>query len=375
MKNKIPNIKDIFLTRFENAIKNTAKPGNPATWNMAKSVFYEIINDFDNNILNMIADSCHMNIRAITDCFQMILSNRVWCQVFYNEFPNVTKNDYRFDIVNVVRTLACGENPVYTGKSYFQFNQNDLTDIQSRPSFDGSNTFIPNIFIDIDTNECDILPAIITKYLDGFFSSQNSSPPQTEFITKKLLIDNILQIFKNNVERERISNVIDYLFENRVIRKSIISKDDDETINKLKEEDYLYLTLKGSRLLQMLEADSVLIEIYREDIKREYDDSHYKSSYEFILENNQIELFNDLLELVTDIYENEDIYQRYICDAGKCSSFYDIDFPITQMILKGIEKSLSRLQSINDMDKKILLNKTHKIKQKISDRIKEISSV
>ena len=91
LKNKIPNVKEILITRFEEAIKHTPDPGNPITWDMAKKVFYGIINDFDDGIINMISDLCHMNIRAITDCFQMILSNRVWCQEFdeYTDYPVV----------------------------------------------------------------------------------------------------------------------------------------------------------------------------------------------------------------------------------------------------------------------------------------------
>ena len=114
IKNKIPDIKKIFINRFDDAIKNTPKPGNPQTWNKAKDIFYDIINEFDETIIETICDLCHLNIRAITDCFQMILSNRIWCQDFkeISEHPKVKKGDYRFDKVNVIRTIACGENSI-----------------------------------------------------------------------------------------------------------------------------------------------------------------------------------------------------------------------------------------------------------------------
>ena len=272
VKNKIPNVKAIYISRFEKAAKNTPAPGNPTSWDLAKSVFYEIINDFDDSLINMISDLCHLNIRAITDCFQMILSNRVWCQDIETKtsYFSVRKNDYRFDVVNVVRTMSCGENTVYTGMKEIQFNPSNLSDIQDRPTLDNSRIFIPNLLIDIQTNECDVLPAIIIHYLDGYFSSEESTPPHTEFISKGVLTKDLFATFGGKVSVEKITNILDYLFENRVIRKSIISNDNEENINKLEDEDLLYLTLKGSRLFAMLGNDSVLLEVFREDIKRAY---------------------------------------------------------------------------------------------------------
>ncbi len=376
IKNEIPDIKKIFITRFENAIKNTPKPGNPSTWDAAKKVFYEIINDFDDNLVSMISDLCHMNIRAITDCFQMILSNRVWCQEFDEDtgHPTVRQSDYRFDVVNVIRTLACGENPIYTGNNDIQFNSNNAAGIQARPSFDDSKVFIPNLFINLVTRECDVLPAVIVQYLDGYFSSMSGTPPHTEFITKDVLCDNLYIAFCRNVSKEQIIKVVDYLFENRIVRKSIISKDSDESINLLRGDDYIYLTLKGSRLLQMLESDSVLLEVYREDIRRYYsDDTYYKSSFEMISSNNRFLLFEDLIKLADEIYHNEDMYQGYIVRNASSTSFYTATFPITTRILNGIEKSLTRSQNL-DMDKKSnLQNSIIQLRRRINERISENS--
>lgn len=59
-----------------------------------------------------------MNIRAIFDCLQLILSNRIWCQEskIPTVYPSVNIRDYNFNnIVNLLRTLSCGESSVYTG--------------------------------------------------------------------------------------------------------------------------------------------------------------------------------------------------------------------------------------------------------------------
>lgn len=376
IKNDIPDIKEIFISRFENAIKNTPKPGNPNTWEVAKRAFYDIIYDFDDNLVAMISDLCHMNIRAVTDCFQMILSNRVWCQEFdeQSEYPNVRKTDYRFDVVNVIRTLACGENAVYTGREEIQFNPNNMMNVQSRPSFDDSKIFIPNLLVNLETQETDPLSAIIMQYLDGYFSSSRRTLPQTEFITKKKLCDDLYTLFCRNVDRTKIDNVINYLFENRILRKSIISKDSDTTLNMLHENDHVYLTLKGSRLLSMLESDSVLLEVYREDIKRNYQEDYYKSSLELISENNRFILFDDLINLANELYESEDQYQRYIVSGGIRSLSYDIGFPITLRILTGVERSLLRSQNMDNDKKRILNDKISELQYRIENRISELKN-
>ena len=375
-KNEIPDIREILKSRFENAMNFTPKPGNKKTWDDAKTVFFEIIDDFDDNILNMITELCHMNIRAITDCFQMILSNRVWCQEFdeYDEYPKVDKNDYHFDIVNVVRTLACGENPIYTGQKEVQFNQSNLSNIQSRPILDDSDVFIPNLLVDIETKECDIMAIIIVQYLDGYFSSDSNTFPQTEFITRDDLCNNLIEIFNNNVNKEKISKIIDFLFNNRIIRKSIISTDDDETINKLLKTDHLYLTLKGSRLLSMFKNDSVLLEIFREDIKRNYEDAYYKSSLELIAEGSPGLLFTDLIKLANEIYYSEDKYQSYINKNYNKQLFYEMHFPVTSCILSGIEKSLMRSQNIDPKQRTELNLSVSKLKNNIKERIDELSN-
>lgn len=373
IKNEIPDVKEILIRRFEEVFKRTEKPGNPETWNIAKKVFFEIIDSLDENIIKTISEICHMNIRAIIDCLQMILSNRVWCQISTDcwEHPTVSAIDYRFDIVNVVRTLACGENSVYTGKKDIKFNPKNVSNVLSRPQFDDSDIFIPNILIDIKTKKCDVLPVIIMQYLEGYFSSQFSTPPQTEFISKNVLCDTFRRIFGEFISDQKINNTVEYLFNNRIIRKSIISKDTDDTINKLLKQDYIYLTLKGSRLLSMFENDSVLLEIYREDINRKYEEmSYYKSSFELVAEGDRYILFDDLLNLVEQVFYSEDDYQSHIVES-EVLSFYKLDFPISQKLLRGVEKSISRSQNIEM--KKELSSKIVKIKTKIAKRIKEIN--
>ncbi len=375
-KKEIPNIKEIFIKRFEYAIKNTDKPGNQETWEDAKQILYCIVKDFDNSLIDMISDLCHQDIRAITNCFQMILSNRVWCQEFEGEraFPKLNSaQDFRFDIVNVVRTIACGENSVYSGQYDIHFNQNNFTDIQYRPSFDGSPVFIPNIFNDLKTKKCDILAALIMQFLENYQSSGIGTSTDSERITKKVLYDKICNLFISQKSSEDIENVIDYLFQNRIIRKSIFSVDGEDSINILNDDDYIYFTQKGSRLLGMLESDSVLLEVFREDIRREYIDEEYEFSA-FILnkKNGRRDLlFDDLIRLTHEIYINEDEY-CYSCPREE-SLFYKEKFLITKKLICGIRTSLFRssldIPAREDIEQKII-----KLENEVDNRIHELEN-
>ncbi len=373
-KNTIPDVKEILFSRFNKAFESE-NPKNPETWRMAKESFYRLINGFDENIINTIGELCHMNIRAIIDCMHMILSNRIWCQ---NNTPpsdhfTVKDSEYRFDVVNVIRTLACGECPVYTGTKELKFNQKNYSNVLARPKFDDSTVFIPNIFINLETKECDVLTVIVMQYLDGYFSSKASSAPQTEFIKKTTLCSNLTRAFGQKVSTDRINCVIDYLFENRIIRKSIISKDNDDTIGVLSDDDYIYLTLKGSRILQMLENDSVLLEIYREDIKRDYfDEECFSSAFELRNDNKRHVLFRDLISLIREIFENESHYQDLI-KLDSLKMFYDKNFPITTKLIAGVQSSINRSQSIDADIYDELINEINCLRDDVNKRINEIS--
>lgn len=368
-KNDIPNIKEIFKKRFEYAIRNTPKPGNPITWENAKEVLYYLIDNFDDSIIDMVADLCHHDIRSITSCFEMILSNRVWCQEIDGDILHPTVKDigdYKFDIVNVVRTLACGESSVYLGEQ----GESGSLEYQDCPSFDGSPIFIPNIFINLTNKNCDILAALIMRYLECYHANGINSPLNSERMQKKTLCDKIWGLFQNKKTRDEINAVLDYLFQNRIIRKSLYSEDGESTINCLQDNDYIYFTDKGSRLLKMLENDSVLLEIYREDIRRDYPDRKYEDSAFTLIKNGKRNfLFEDLIKLANEIFINEDDY--CYTDHFNADLFYNEKFAISLRIISGIKSSLNRSSLDKDVKSEIWTSIVD-LENSIQKRIKEL---
>lgn len=370
-KDDIPDIKSIFIKRFEVAAKMTDKPGNQITWKSAKEILVRIINGFDENIIEMITNLCHRDIRAITNCFLSILSNRVWCQEYCIDFehPSIRPQDYKFDIVNAVRTLACGENSVYLGASSLPVDS-EKHNLKKGLSFDGSDIFIPNIFVNLYDKSCDILAALVMRYLEDYFPDDRVAN-YNEFLTKAELINNIIQCFPQNADENKITDMVDYLFKNRIIRKSLYSIDGDDITDILQNEDYIYYTKKGRRLMMMLGSDSVLLEIYREDIRREYsNEESMLDAYTLKNSNKRNILYGDLISLVEEIYTNEDnyCYKEYIKDSV---FFEGKKFFITTKLIEGIKNSLNRAALDADI-KDPLVKRLEDLMQKVDLRIADI---
>ena len=377
-KNKIPNVKKIFKKRFDYVDTLSSKPGNKETWNDAKIAFNTIIDSIEEPVIKLISEICHNDIRAVIKVFKLILSNRVWCQE-YNAFPpqehfKINPKDYRFDIVNIIRTISCGESSVYLGNRNTSFNIYNFEEMMKAPSFDGSSTFIPNILVDFNSGRLDLLTILIMEYI---YSRKDSiTVPMSEecFITKKALCEQIHTLFSHKTTVEKINQCLDIMFANRLIKKSIYCKDNDDSINTLQDKDSIYLSLKGNRLLLMFEYDSVLLEVYREDIDRDYKRIDIqKSAYDLIREGNRELLFQDLIDLTYEISVLEDEY-CYTYKTVDSPFFQNELFPITIRIMSGIGKSLAR-SSLNEDVKERIQTLIEDLNKKLNDRIQEISTM
>lgn len=374
-RDKIPSIQKLFESRFEYAVRNTDTPGNRESWWVSKNALFNLVSKFDNQYVSMIQDLCHMNIRAIMDCFQMILSNRIWCQDarVITEYPSVSENEYDFNnIVNITRTLSCGESTMYSGKCRVQFNPNNFVDLQLAPTMDNSAAFIPNILVSPETRQCDVLLLYIMYFMEYKFSSGENTINNTEFITVRQIMDEINNLLCLDSTYDLLS-AIHYLFQNRIVRKSIYDRDSEKELNVLTEDNYVYFTKKGSRLIQMLRADCVLLELYREDTLRAYsDDAYYKSSYELVNEKRRDLLFSDLITYANEIYQNEDEYIRRAIASPSRKAFIEAFslYCISEIVISGIEKSLGRAQGLDNQDE--LLERLRSLKGSILERKEEL---
>lgn len=382
VRTDIPDVTEMITVRFNKA-SAAEKPGNINTWIAARDALFNLIKRFDGEYLGIVTDLCHMNIRAIYESLLIILSNRTWCQDSRPTdsvpvaYPTVNEEEYNFNsVVNVLRTLSCGESYIYYGQSNQQFNPHNLPNFLQRPTFDLSDVFIPNILSDPQNRQLDILCIYIIMYLEHKHSSDILTHDNTEFIKVQDVIDEIvvlLNLSPSDETRRHLMSIIAFLFKNRIIRKSIFDLDDDVSISVISENNYVYLTKKGSRMLKLLESNCVLLEIFREDISRNYLNQYYKSSMEFVYDKERDFLFADLIALTDEVFRCEDDYIRNV-DPQKEEIFFSVFgfYNVTKMLICGVKKSLDRASGLSE--KTGLLCRLREKETQINQRIAEYNN-
>lgn len=369
---------DIIKRRLEFAFKSNP-PQFQDSWKPSLDSLDMFLDKFDTYELeriNRIQALCHFNIRTGLRAVKDILSSYVWCtkREFVNsdnKYPTVSYKDYDFSWVNILRTMSCGNLTVYNSS----LNSGYLL-----PKYDGSDIFICNILIDEEKN-LDVLPAIILEFFDFNSTHGNQREQLSErlngqgySVTANDLSETLYNELNEYVSLEKIKSTVENLFRNRLLRKNVFSKDSENNIDRLDDDDYLYLSIKGYCLLDLFSDSSALLEIYREDIKRSYDNDDYCiPSYTLIKNNDFSILYEDMIRLCKEIYSNENNYFSHMKDIP----FKRKGLNIISKIVHGVQTSLNKqIESLsNYTDGKTLSNiisDIRELKNEIDSRNQEL---
>ena len=106
------------------------------------------------------------------------------------------------------------------------------------------------------------------------------------------------------------------------------------------------MTPKGLELWNMLQSDSVFLEMCREDYYRQYDeegcDNNPYSSYHLMQTMQQHELFKDLCRILEELVKIEQRYTNSVRE-NQCRRLFENTFgayPMVFYLLEGLKKSL-----------------------------------
>ena len=161
---------------------------------------------------------------------------------------------------------------------------------------------------------------------------------------------------------------IEYLFKIKVLRKSIVEAEKVQDLQeghiqsrsgKLKESSMLYLSTRGRELWKMLAESSVLLEMYREDVYRDYKENGYYNEdpgWLLIDENKRYtDVIYDLMKYIEYIYSEEMTLYQIAVQRETADDFFsefysdDIDeFLTTQHLIKGLINSAQVVPSLKD---------------------------
>lgn len=325
-KNKAVDLSELFEKRFDYYTEIYSRViGNIDSWNECYESLKTMNNMFEGQYKAMIINLCYMNIRESLSYYSKIFANRLWLQKnkqFYAEFT-VAIPEYIFNNITIIRALACNENTVY---------------------FNEPNNLFPCIF---QTSENDDYSIYCLLMLSLFYKRRKKNKAYGQQAQQKIeLIKELEEIFSADIVK-KFEEALFHLFETRILRKSIKDTDDYLTIDtrkSLRDESYLYISSKGEEMWRMFSQDSVLLELFREEVYRDYDENDFnnQSSDELMQAGKQLEIFIDLLKYIEHLMYREDDLRNCINSLEKKKKYSQIfgkQMAVLQLI-KGVECSL-----------------------------------
>lgn len=87
----------------------------------------------------------------------------------------------------------------------------------------------------------------------------------------------------------------------------------------LRDDSLIYLSSKGEEMWKMFAQDSVLLELFREEVYRNYDkvDFNMQCSFDLIETGRQKEIFLDLLKYIEYLGDKEDDLRNSVMEETK----------------------------------------------------------
>lgn len=347
LKRKAVDLDSLFEKRFDYYTKHSSRTvGNVDSWKKCYSALQGMNHAFDGKYKDMISNLCFMNIRAALASYSRIFANRFWIQKnkIKEDIFSVYSPEYSFNNINVIRALACNEETLYWG------------DI---------NSIIPNIFLTSREDDLSIYCLLLLRY----FEKKRAN--EVYGINAEFLKDVKLEwktIFGTDVS-EKFCKALEFLFERKILRKSIKDKDDENTSDTkeaLQNDSRLYISPRGTEMYEMFGRDSVLLEMLRENAWRDFEDWNYsdKSSSELMKEGKQKDIFLDLLEYIEYLSEKEADILATVKLLNKKDLYKNIfgTIPMANLLLCGVENSLNYSGIMHDSE---IRNIYQEVKKKI----------
>jgi len=355
------NMPKLFQERFDHAFhqediwweqKGFDKSDLSFAWERIK----ELNSIFSGKYQKMIQGLSFFDIHEVLKCYRNIIFNTTWVQkkeYFYTNEVSQANKGFLFNNITCIRALACQNQHLYMGSSI--------------------NTIIPNILYNTEDEEYGIYILLLMKYFvrrkkkdmnDCFGEQSGEEYLETLF--------NIEKIWGKGKDYENFREAIKYMLDQEILRKSIYSKKssmkirNEIIINDIVDYGCIYISTRGAELWDMLQNDSVLMEICREDYYREEKKGvNFESSYQLISAGKQWEIFWDLLLMIEDLKKEEDkLYKRM---KKEFSDEFERMFGrkrMTYFLLEGVNKSIAYSSSCSNM---FLKNKSREIEKLVNE--------
>ena len=358
LKKEMVDLNTFFNVKLDYYSKNI-EVNNEEAWKESRQILSRLSAKFNNKYANMVKNICLWSARDAMKAYVTILTNRVWIQRDMAKTAGFTirEDDYIFNNITVLRALACEQYYLYARRGEYWIPNLLYNTIEKNYSF--INLCICTCFEKDESQDYTYgtnsksFGEIVSYFMEAF--------PGFEGLTAS------------------VEMMIRYLFDHKILQKSINDTDTEETVGKsvyLNSDSLLYLTPKGYELLRMIESDSVYMELCREDYYRDYrnnDRLNSESSFELMQKGQQNVIFYDLFLFLLDLLEWEYKYISYAAEHNTIDIYtnYFGDEIIFERFYRGIWRSIdysgSDKDSFNEVVKEVC-DKFDLINQKIKYR-------
>lgn len=310
-----------------------------ARWSEALRMVTSLTDKFEKKYSKMIMGLTDLNLRYALKVCDDIFSNPVWVTRAARTDPNAggKRDEYVFNNITVLRAIACGSDLVYMG---------------------GEDNLIPNIFYNTPKEDNSLLSLYIVAYFVKRYEC--SGQPEAVGSRKRDVWRDFEDVFGEQTDvmqdfERRFEDTLSYLRRCGVFNGT----DEDMTISS-----------RGMESWTMLAADSVLMEIYREDYYKIYSPSDvygFKSSFDLMQEDKQEFIFKGLLDMIRHFLEKEEKMVKAVKRRGAYNKYISL-FGSESMaghLLSGVNKSV-------DYSGKYQISEVREERTKLAERINKM---
>lgn len=284
--------------------------GEEEIWNDAYEIILNLANKFNGKYSTMIKNLSNYDFQLMKKCYKRVLTNKVWLLrgERRRDFLNMSKTDYLFNNISVVRSISCGNNAVYRG-------------IKS--------VVLPNVLFNDEFHDDSMIALLVLS----FFIRKG------KMVEKGKIYDIFGQIFNNDLKIQKsLIRVIDHYLDIDVLEETYYEKEAGE------KNKYFLITPRGREIWSMFVADSVILEMYREDYYFDEKDKccDFVSSHSLMQTVGQYEIFTQLFHYIGILLISEKELHQIAKNNNKLEEYYSCFGAKIQCkrLLEGVIKSI-----------------------------------
>lgn len=357
LKTEVPSLSAVLDKRLNVIYNNFEKfenIGNKKSWRRAYNILISILNRLYINYGELIMNLTHNNLFSSMTLILRIVTNEQFFGKYeiYDENGSFTieeSNYYPFNNDDVFRALAYGEQKCYYPPEQDYYLANLLHSHNEK------------------MENCELTGLMLIKYfrkvhgtvgtLYGIHSEKGCE-----------IVEKIVSIFNENdksILMEKLSYMIKFYYENGIFLQSIEDSEPNDIakIGRVYNANYLlYLSLRGNQLYTLLEQNSLLFKLYRDDI-----DTTLENNEKTTIDLSEFLSLKYCLEYTIYLFEMEQNYISKVKNISRYKRYFGDEYLINPLI-KGLKQTIETYyKEKNDPEYIFLKTKMNNFVKKINE--------